>query len=46
MLVGNNYAISKAIKTKEVKTKQTFLKEMLMKNAYRLKNDKENETNE
>lgn len=46
VLVGNNYAISKAIKTKEVKTKQTFLKEMLMKNAYRLKNDKENETNE
>ena len=37
VLVGNNYAISKAIRTKEVKTKQTFLKDMLLKNAYRLK---------
>lgn len=37
VLVGNNYAISKAIKTKEVKTKQTFLRDMLLKNAYRLK---------
>lgn len=37
VLVGNNNAITKAIKTKEVKTKQTFLKEMLQKNAYRLK---------
>lgn len=37
VLVGNNYAISKAIKTKEVKTKQTFLRDMLLENAYRLK---------
>ena len=37
VLVGNNYAISKAIQTKEVKTKQTFLKDMLLENAYRLK---------
>lgn len=37
VLVGNNYAISKAIQTKEVKTKQTFLRDMLLENAYRLK---------
>ena len=37
VLVGNNYAISKAIRTKEVKTKQTFLRDMLLENAYRLK---------
>lgn len=37
VLVGNNYAISKAIQTKEVKTKQTFLRNMLLENAYRLK---------
>lgn len=37
VLVGNNYAIYKAIQTKEVKTKQTFLKDMLLENAYRLK---------
>ena len=37
ILVGNNYAISKAIQTKEVKTKQTFLRDMLLENAYRLK---------
>lgn len=37
ILVGNNYAISKAIQTKEVKTKQTFLRDMLIENKYRLK---------
>ena len=37
VLAGNNYAISKAIQTKEVKTKQTFLREMLIENKYRLK---------
>lgn len=37
VLVGNNYAISKAIQTKEVKTKQTFLRDMLLENSYRLK---------
>lgn len=37
VLVGNNYSINKAIQTKEVKTKQTFLKDMLLANAYRLK---------
>ena len=37
VLVGNNYAISKAIQTKEVKTNQTFLRDMLLENAYRLK---------
>lgn len=37
VLVGNNYAVSKAIKTKEVKTKQTFLKDMLIENSYKLK---------
>jgi len=37
ILVGNNYAINKAIQTKEVKTKQTFLKDMLIENAHRLK---------
>ena len=39
VLVGNNYAIKKAIQTKEVKTKQTFLKDMLIKNAYRLRKE-------
>lgn len=37
VLVGNNYAISKAIQTKEVKTKQTFLRDMLLENSYKLK---------
>lgn len=37
ILVGNNYAISKAIQTKEVKTKQTFLRDMLLENSYKLK---------
>lgn len=37
VLVGNNYAINKAIQTKEVKTKQTFLKDMLLENSYKLK---------
>lgn len=37
VLIGNNYAISKAIQTKEVKTKQTFLRDMLIENKYRLK---------
>lgn len=37
ILVGNNYAINKAIQTKEVKTKQTFLKDMLIENSYKLK---------
>lgn len=37
VLVGNNYAISKAIQNKEVKTKQTFLRDMLLENSYRLK---------
>lgn len=36
VLVANNYAITKAIQTKEVKTKQTFLREMLLNNKYRL----------
>lgn len=36
ILVGNNNAISKAIQNKEVKTKQTFLREMLLENKYRL----------
>lgn len=36
VLVGNNYAISKAIQNKEVKTKQTFLRDMLLENKYRL----------
>ena len=43
VLVGNNYAITKAIQTKEVKTKQTFLKDMLLENAYRLKEDEKGE---
>ena len=43
VLVGNNYAITKAIQTKEVKTKQTFLKDMLLENAYRLKIDEKGE---
>ena len=41
VLVGNNYAILKAIKTKEVKTKQTFLKDLLLQNAYKLKHKQE-----
>ena len=41
ILVANNYAVVKAIQTKEVKTKQTFLKDMLLENAKRLK-EKEN----
>lgn len=41
VLVANNYAVIKAIQTKEVKTKQTFLKDMLLENAYRLR-EKEN----
>lgn len=41
ILVANNYAVVKAIQTKEVKTKQTFLKDMLLENANRLK-EKEN----
>lgn len=41
ILVANNYAVVKAIQTKEVKTKQTFLKDMLLENANRLK-QKEN----
>jgi exodeoxyribonuclease V alpha subunit len=36
VLVANNYAITKAIQNKEVKTKQTFLREMLLLNKYRL----------
>lgn len=36
VLVGNNYAITKAIQNKEVKTKQTFLRQMLLDNNYRL----------
>lgn len=39
ILVGNNYAISKAIKTKEVKNKQTFLRDMLIENKDRLKGE-------
>lgn len=41
VLIANNYAVVKAIQTKEVKTKQTFLKDMLLENANRLK-EKEN----
>lgn len=41
VLVGNNYAIMKAIQSKEIKTKQTFLKDMLLENAYRLKEEKQ-----
>lgn len=41
ILVANNYAVVKAIQTKEVITKQTFLKDMLLENAKRLK-EKEN----
>lgn len=37
VLIGNNYAISKAIQNKEVKTKQTFLRDMLLENSYRLR---------
>jgi len=37
ILVGNNYAINKAIQTKEVKTKQTFLRDMLIENTHKLK---------
>ena len=36
VLVGNNYAITKSIQTKEVKTKQTFLRDMLIENKHRL----------
>ena len=36
ILVANNYAITKAIQTKEVKTKQTFLREMLLDNKWRI----------
>lgn len=43
VLIGNNYAITKAIQTKEVKTKQTFLKDMLLENAYRLKENEKGE---
>ena len=43
VLVGNNYAITKAILTKEVKTKQTFLKDMLLENAHRLKRNEKGE---
>ena len=41
VLIANNYAVVKSIQTKEVKTKQTFLKGMLLENAKRLK-EKEN----
>ncbi len=37
VLVGNSYAITKSIQTKEVKTKQTFLREFLLKNKNKLK---------
>lgn len=46
VLVGNNYAIMKAIQSKEIKTKQTFLKDMLLENAYRLKKENKEETYE
>lgn len=46
VLVGNNYAITKAIQSKEIKTKQTFLKDMLLENAYRLKKENKEETYE
>ena len=41
VLVGNNFAVSKAIQTKEVKTKQTFLRDMLLENKFRLKEKEE-----
>ena len=41
VLIANNYAVVKSIQIKEVKTKQTFLKDMLLENAKRLK-EKEN----
>lgn len=41
VLIANTYAVVKSIQTKEVKTKQTFLKDMLLENAKRLK-EKEN----
>jgi len=41
ILVGNNFAVSKAIQTKEVKTKQTFLRDMLLENKFRLKENEE-----
>lgn len=41
VLIANNYTVVKSIQTKEVKTKQTFLKDMLLENAKRLK-EKEN----
>lgn len=46
VLVGNNYAIMKAIQSKEIKTKQTFLKDMLLENAYRLKEENKEENYE
>lgn len=39
VLVANNYAVTKAIQTKEVKTKQTFLKDMLLENKHRILNN-------
>lgn len=42
ILVGNNFAVSKAIQTKEVKTKQTFLRDMLLENKFRLKEKEKN----
>lgn len=36
ILVGNNYAITRAIQTKEVKCKQTFLKDMLLNSKYKI----------
>ena len=41
ILVGNNFAVTKAIQTKEVKTKQTFLRDMLLENKFRLKEKEE-----
>jgi exodeoxyribonuclease V alpha subunit len=47
VLVANNYAITKAIQNKEVKTKQTFLRDMLLNNKNRLyKTIMEDEVNE
>lgn len=40
VLVGSNNAIRKAIKTKEIKVKQTFLKDILIENKYKLNEDK------
>lgn len=36
VLIGDNYAVSKAIQAKEVNTKRTFLKDMLIENSYLL----------